>query len=498
MSEGDEEGRIFFSNIGRSMEVEDEIELVSVGIDIGSATSHLAFSKIVLERLDTRYMVVERTLLHQSEILLTPYLDNESIDAATLDRFVVEQYRAAGIEPDAVDTGALILTGVAARRANARAIGDLFAAETGKFVVVSAGDSLETTLAAFGSGAVARSAGGGGGILNIDIGGGTSKLALCRNGSVEAISAIDVGARVITMDAGRRVERIEEAGRHFARMAGVTLAQGEPLTQAGEQAIADLMADALLSAIGLAPPGPDPKSLYRLPPLPPVSFDTLTISGGVSEFFYADSPRGFDDIGPTLAKTLRARLGDLGIHVERPAEGIRATVIGASQYTVQVSGSTIFVAPLSALPLRNMPVIKPTFSLEEVVDPAAVADAIRAALTRLDLDGAEQLIACYYTWDGPATFARLDGFCRGVVDGLDVAGAEDPLLVLIGKGDVGGLVGIHCHRELNIERIVSIDGIELDELDFIDVGSMLEASGAVPVVVKSLVFPGQGLGGACL
>ena len=491
----EEGGRIFFSNIGRSMEVEDEIELLSVGIDFGSATSHLVFSKIVLERLDTRYIVVERTLLHQSEILLTPYLDDESIDAATLGRFVVEQYRAAGITPEAVDTGALILTGVAARRANARAIGELFAAETGKFVVVSAGDGLETTLAAFGSGAVARSTAGDFGLLNIDIGGGTSKLALCRKGTVEAISAIDVGARVITMDAARRVERIEEAGRHFAQLAGIALVKGEPLAPADEQVIVDLMVDALLAAIGVAPPCAELTSLYRLPPLPPSAPDALTISGGVSEFFYADSASSFDDLGPTLAKTLRARLRDLGGRVERPAEGIRATVIGASQYTVQVSGSTIFVEPLSVLPLRNVPVIKPAIPFGELIDPPAVADAIRKALVRLDLGQPEQVIACYYSWDGPATFGRLDAFCRGVIDGLGVADAPDPLLVLIGKGDVGGLVGIHCHHELHVERIISIDGIELDELDFIDVGTMLEASGAVPVVVKSLIFPGQGLGG---
>ena len=156
MSEEPEEGgRIFFSNIGRSMELEDEIQLTSVGIDIGSSTSHLAFSRIVLERLDTRYMVVERTLLHQSDVLLTPYRSDDAIDAEALASFFEAQYEAAGLKPEDIDTGALILTGVAVRRSNARAIGEIFSAQTGKFVVVSAGDGLETTLAAFGSGAVA-------------------------------------------------------------------------------------------------------------------------------------------------------------------------------------------------------------------------------------------------------------------------------------------------------------------------------------------------------
>jgi len=74
-----------------------------------------------------------------------------------LGAFIDGQYELAGVDPRAIDTGALILTGVAVRRSNARAIGELFAAQAGKFVSVSAGDALEATLAAFGSGACARS-----------------------------------------------------------------------------------------------------------------------------------------------------------------------------------------------------------------------------------------------------------------------------------------------------------------------------------------------------
>src|SRR5665213_2198284 len=141
------DGRIFFSNSGRTLEQEDEIKLVSVGVDIGSSTSHLVFSRIVLERLDSRYVVTARETFHQSDILLTPYAAEETIDAAVLGAFIEGQYAAAGITRDDIDTGALILTGVAVRRRNARAIGDLFAREAGRLVAVSAGDGLETTMA---------------------------------------------------------------------------------------------------------------------------------------------------------------------------------------------------------------------------------------------------------------------------------------------------------------------------------------------------------------
>src|SRR5262249_35421547 len=148
-----EGGRIFFSSIGRSLEVEDEIRLTSVGVDIGSSTSHLAFSHLVLERLDNRYVVSKREVFHESDVLLTPFLDDPRTAALSAaearGRFTEAKYRQAGIEPAAIDTGALILTGVAVRRANARAIGELFAGQAGKFVAVSAGDALETALAAF-------------------------------------------------------------------------------------------------------------------------------------------------------------------------------------------------------------------------------------------------------------------------------------------------------------------------------------------------------------
>jgi len=176
-------GRIFFSGAERSLVEEDEIRLTSVGVDIGSSTSHLMFSRITLERLDTRYVVADREVLFASDIFLTPYALNDEIDTDVLAGFIEQAFKASGIARDTVDTGALILTGVAVRRRNARAIGDLFAGEAGKFVAVSAGDHLETIMAAHGSGAIAASQDGRR-ILNIDIGGGTTKLALCKAGEV--------------------------------------------------------------------------------------------------------------------------------------------------------------------------------------------------------------------------------------------------------------------------------------------------------------------------
>jgi ethanolamine utilization protein EutA len=486
-------GRVFFSNVRRSLDEEDEIRLVSVGVDIGSSTSHLVFSRLVLERVDNRYIVTEREVFHESDVLLTPYTaDLTEIDAQKLGQFIDKQYEIAGIDPMSIDTGALILTGVAVRRNNARAIGELFAAQTGKFVSVSAGDGLETTLAAFGSGAAARSDREKCRVMNIDIGGGTSKIAVCVNGEVAEMTAIDVGARTLSFDADGKITRIEEAARRFAGEIGLKLEMGQVPDPARLDAMIERMAERLMEAVSQPKLSPETASLLRVDALKNEQKpDVVTFSGGVSEYIYNRQKAGFGDLGPKLAQAILKRVNAWGPRLERPDEGIRATVVGASQYTIQVSGSTIFVNPLDVLPIRNVPVITPELPLEaENLDIEAIATAVRTALRRLDLHEGEQAVAMCYRWGGSATFRRLDDFVTGVRKGLSVHMDKGFPLVLVGDGDIGGLVGIHCLEEQKMTNpIVSIDGINLKEFDFIDIGAMLETSGAVPVVIKSLVFP---------
>jgi ethanolamine utilization protein EutA len=491
MSDQSQGGRIFFSSTGRSLVEEDEIVVLSVGVDIGSSTSHLVFSRIVLERLDSRYVVTTRETFYESDILLTPYSAADEIDAQALGSFIDRQYKDAQVDPDEIDTGALILTGVAVRRRNARAIGELFARQAGKMVAVSAGDSLETVMAAHGSGAVARSIRDQTTVMNVDVGGGTSKIAICRDGRVTGVTALDVGARLICLDATGGIVRVEEAARRFAAELGLTLEPGRTLAPEAQRALASLMADRLFEAMTGVPQSGG-GGLLRLDPLTTTgTIDQVTFSGGVSEYIYGRERQSYGDLGSALAEEIRTRVAKSGMQIERSNEGIRATVIGASQYTTQVSGSTIFVSPLEALPVRNVPVIAPAFALDaEQIDAAAVASAIRNVLRQLDLVGSDLPVAVFVPWRGSATFARLDGFCRGVIEGLASVLARGHPLVLAGDGDVGGLLGIHLREEARLANpIISVDGLELKEFDYIDIGTMLPNSGAVPVVIKSLVFP---------
>src|ERR1700730_15330380 len=274
MSEAEPGGRVFFSNQGRTFGEEDELCVLSVGVDIGSSTSHLVFSRIILERLDSRYVVTERESFYQSDILLTPYAAEEEIDAEALGAFIGRQYKDAKIDPDEIDTGALILTGVAVRVRNARRIGELFAAQAGKMVAVSAGDSLETVMAAYGSGAAARSIRRRAPLINVDIGGGTSKIAVCAEGKVIDVTALDVGARLVVLDDARRIIRLEEAGRRFGAELGLKLEPGMALSEKQAQALAARMADSLFEAMKGGSP--------RAGGADPVRLDPLTWRGDVS------------------------------------------------------------------------------------------------------------------------------------------------------------------------------------------------------------------------
>jgi ethanolamine utilization protein EutA len=487
-----EGGRIFFSSKGRTLEGEDEICILSVGVDIGSSTSHLVFSRIVLERLDSRYVVTLRETFYESDILLTPYSADETIDADALGAFIRKQYQDAKVQPEEIDTGALILTGVAVRRSNARAIGELFASQTGKLVAVSAGDNLETVMAAYGSGAVSRAVRDATPVMNVDIGGGTSKIAVCADGKVIDLTAVDVGARLVVTDEHGRIMRLEEAGRQFGAELGLKLELGAVLKPDDARALAALMTDRLFEAMKGGSPKVGASSLLRLDALTHAhEISEVTISGGVSEYVYGREKTSFGDLGPMLAGEIRARIQNWGKKLVKPAEGIRATVIGASQYTTQVSGSTIFVSPMETLPLRNVPVIAPTLALDgEVIDSAEVSAAIKGVLRRLDLGAGDTPVAVFVPWQGSATFHRLDAFCKGAVDGLSDVLAKGHPIVLAGDGDVGGLLGIHLREEMKVgSGIVSVDGLELKDFDYIDIGEMLPASGAVPVVIKSLIFP---------
>jgi ethanolamine utilization protein EutA len=475
----------------------DNVELTTVGIDIGSSTSHLMFSRLHLQRLgqylSSRYVVVKRETLHCSPILLTPYTADYRINSEELDAFVQRTYQEAGLTHAEIDSGAIILTGEAVKRFNARAIADLFASQAGKFVCASAGPNLEAIMAAHGSGAVALSRHASQTVLNIDVGGGTTKFALIDKGHILETAAINVGGRLVALDKGGRVVRIEPAARLVADALGLELRLGAPIGATLVRRLASALAACLIEMVGREQLSPLTEQLLVTAPLSSMQpIDAITFSGGVSEYIYERETRDFGDLAIPLAEAIQGMLGghDAGSRVRSSDEQIRATVLGASQFTVQVSGNTISVSEPGLLPLRNLQVVYPRLPAREEIQATEVRTAIEKGFERFDLEQGEQPVALAVDWSGRPRYRLLRELAEGIMQGLSRSIAGGLPLVLVFSSDCGELVGRIIRDELGVTNgIISIDGVTLEEFDYIDIGELIFPAHVVPVVVKSLVFP---------
>ncbi len=436
-------------------------------------------------RLSSAYSVVERHVVERSDVALTPYASAGRIDTGALAALIDRAYAAAGRTPADVDTGAVIATGEAARRENAAEIVGLFSAQSGKFVCATAGHHLEALLAAHGSGAVARSRSAGTPlVLNVDIGGGTTKLAVCRDGTVRETAALDVGARLVSWDGDGRVRSVTRAGERVLALAGAHVAPGHVPDRATLATVADTIADLALRA---ADGRPLERDLWLTEPLRERGpFAALVISGGVGEYVNGNETREYGDLGKLVGEALARRLG--GHTVLRAVESIRATCIGAAQYTIQVSGDTLFLTHPELLPLRDLAAVP---IHPERADSAAIARAVRAGIQRLDREDGRFAVAVH--WAHGTAYASLRELCAGIHEGVHgVLRDELPLVVVI-DADVAGIVGQALRDELGLRSpIVCVDQIRLSDLDFIDVGALVPERGVVPVVVKSLVFSSSG------
>lgn len=476
----------------------ERILLRSAGIDIGSTTSHLMFSEIVLRRqgisLSSRFQIVRKKVIYESPILITPFLDGNVIDTNKLTAFFDKAYAESGIKPEEIETGAVIVTGEAARKDNAEAIAMLFSAQAGKFVCASAGHHLEAKMAAYGSGAVEVSAvhtDSDQHIMNIDMGGGTTKFGIARNGAVVDSAAINVGARLFVFDENDRIIRIEAPGQQILDHLKLNLKLGDRMTHEVKHQVCHVLAGCVVEIIKRGPPS---KLTQQLTVTPPLSFvgpvRHLMFSGGVSEYIFNHESRDFGDLGRILAEEIRETCFAKGFPhpVQRGAERIRATVIGASQYTVQVSGSTIFLSNLGVLPLRNLQTVAP---LPE--DLSGSAEDINAAILKafrlLDAKPGDTPVALAIRWRMGPGYDGLKNLCLGILKAMAPSIARGFPLVLVFDADVGRLVGhILKHECAATGEVLSIDGIELQDFDFVDIGELMPDAQVVPVVIKSLVF----------
>ena len=477
--------------------LQDHVSLTSVGIDIGSSGTQLIFSRIQLRRLggslSSRYVVAAREPLFQSPVALTPYSDAERIDEAALADIIDGAYAQAGLHPDQIDSGVVILTGEALRRQNAEAIASLIAEQGGEFVCAAAGHHMEAMLAAYGSGAAHVSHDAGQRILNVDIGGGTTKLALVDDGKVVGTAAVHIGGRLQVIDAARRIVRLDPAGRRFAAAAGFEWDVGDTAPAEAMARIAEWMADALIAAIRERPLAAAIGALYLTEPLAELGrIDGVMCSGGVAEYVYGREARDFGDLGKLLGLALARRLaaGALPWPLLPPGECIRATAIGASAYSVQLSGNTTYVSsPGDLLPRKNLQVLQPPYECGETIVADELAEAIRRRFAAFDLEEGEAEVALALRWRGAPSYERVAAFGCGIVRGLARTVAAGKPLYLVLDGDIARTLGAILREELGVaSELLVIDGVILSDFDYVDLGRIRVPSQTVPVTIKSLVF----------
>ena len=476
--------------------IADHVSLTTVGIDIGSSGTQVIFSRVNLRRLGeeltSRYYVVSRETLFQSPVALTPYASEERIDERGLGTIIDDAYAAARVGPSDIDTGVVILTGEALRRENAQAIAAVIAEKGGDFVCATAGHHMESMLAAYGSGAARVSSDEGKRILNVDIGGGTTKLALVENGKVVATAAVHIGGRLQVVDPSGTITRLDPAGRHHAKRAGFSWSRGDRVTQADMDSVAGVMADALVAAVTAERPPHDVEHLDLTDRIAELGrIDGLMFSGGVAEYVYGRETRDFGDMGRRLGLAIRARIdaGAFPWPLLPAHECIRATALGASEYSVQLSGNTSYIsAPGVLLPRRNLQVLQPPYVCVEAIDPDAVARAIRSHVVAFDVEDARE-IALAFRWQGAPAYERLAAFAEGIRRGLAERIARQQALYIMLDGDVAQTLGHILRDELDVaSELLVIDGVVLWDFDYIDLGRIRHPSNTVPVTIKSLVF----------
>ena len=435
--------------------------LLSVGLDVGTTSTQMVVSRLRIENKAGSFAVPEmeiqsREILYKSGIHFTPLLHGDLVDAQSLQRIVDEEYKAAGISKGQVDTGAIIITGETSRKENARAVLERLSGYAGDFVVATAGPNLESILAAKGAGAVDFSAKTGKTVLHMDIGGGTSNLALIEDGKITATTCLNVGGRLLKIDSHGRLTYVSPVLRGiFKKQTGEVVNREEVLT------LCERLVQTLEAAAGLRETDALTETLRTagaarlIPPRNAV----ISFSGGVADCIETEKPwLAFGDIGPELGQTIgRSRLcrGEYRLG----SETIRATVIGAGSHSAQLSGSTVFYQNME-FPLKNLPVVRSPEALRTLDGTGVLAmegmkDPSYDALSEL----AAQILGHFH---GGSLILALE---------QDMAKALGQILALqLGKD----------------AKILCIDRVRLQEESYLDVGAPVGP--ALPVVVKTLIL----------
>ena len=468
--------------------------LLSAGIDVGTSTTQVVFSRLQLRDRAARFtapdiQITAAEVTYRGEVHETPLLNGAQIDAQALRLLVEGEFRLAGVPPGDTDTGAVIITGESARKENAAAVLEQLSSLAGDFVVATAGPDLESRIAGQGSGAQEESRRRRCRVCNLDIGGGTTNIAVFDQGTLAGVGCYDIGGRLLRFTSDGVLTYISASAAQIAQTNGLRFQVNEKPASHHLRQLAQAMASILEQAVrGQAGPlartaGSSPLNLDK-----PV--DAICFSGGVADCIYsaAYGPFEFGDFGVMLGEAVRGS-ALFSQTVIMPKETIRATVIGAGSYTTTLSGSTIRYTDEALFPIKNLPIFALSARQQEACFagiPCDMAQQLRWFMRQADITQAA------IAFDGKPSpgWRELKRLAQTLADAFHEATCPGTPVILLSKCDMGKALGQAIVPFARGRPVIALDGIAAGEHQYIDIGRPVMGGYAVPVVIKTLVLGG--------
>ena len=477
----------------------DKTAILSVGIDVGTSTTQVVFSKLQMDNAGgyfsvPRVAIVDKEVVYKSEVYMTPLKTDVLIDTDALRNIVAAEFRKAGYRPEDTDSGAVIITGESARKENSDAVLKSLSDFAGDFVVSAAGPDMESLIAGKGSGAWQYSMDHHCRVANLDIGGGTTNVVLFEDGETLARGCLDIGGRLICMNPQGIITKVSPAAAVMAQAAGVSVSVGDRCDELKLTAVTRQMAAALNAYLGVGTKDID--AILRQIKTPgssdfpvPEKVQAVFFSGGVADLIYHESADtwAYGDIGVLLGRAIRESRLFTDFQKMEPGETIRATVVGAGTYTTTISGSTITYSD-DIFPLKNIPVIKLDEELQEACFAGETEPVIRRIQWVLGQNDEEHFILAMPGKRNPGymEMKRAAASIRQIMDRVQPPG--EPILLVIER-DIAKAMGQMIRQQPDLKRqVVAIDSIHVEDGEYVDMGKPMMNGMVIPVVVKTLIF----------
>ncbi|XVH31632.1 ethanolamine ammonia-lyase reactivating factor EutA [Haloferacaceae archaeon DSL9] len=478
------------------MSTDSTTELTSVGIDVGTTTTHLVVSRLALGSTGSsdasKVTVTDREVVYRGRVHETPLLDSETVDVDGVAAIVADELERAGVSPTDIDTGAVIVTGETATKRNAEPLAHRLATDAGAFVVATAGAALEAILAGKGSGTAGYAADSERAVANVDVGGGTTNAAIFGPDGVRETRCLDIGGRLVRLDGDGRVTRISPSAARVADDRGLDLAVGDAPPRETLVRLADAMAEIVVDSLRGPPFSPLARAL-AIGSLPDeaLDLDAVVVTGGVGRLLAEPGdPFAYGDLGPLLAIAIGERARGAGLRVVSLDEDIRATVIGAGTRTTELSGRTLWLDE-SLLPLRNLP-IGAHHDLRGVAEAdleRELSDAVETCQTRYDPETVGG-IGLALSSVGDLSYGRLSAVAAALASAVAELPADVPFVVVVEDNCAKALGQLLAGETEPSRPLLVVDELVVGGGDYLDVGTPLGDDDTVPVVVKTLVFGG--------